>query len=439
MKAVVLEIRDRKAAVLTHGGQIIKVANKDYMVGQEIAVMDASERIVDIAKSAGKWMPAAVAAAFLVLVGRFTTLSMEPYGVVSLDVNPSIEFTINSRDKVLSVNGVNDDGKDIINGIDEKDLINQTIEKAVNVTIDKIESEGYMTADTNYVVIAANTVKESHTDELVSKIDTAVIENNENVEPITIKATDEEVTEARAKGTSAGKMIIVSKLDSVTEEVIDKDEWLHKSVADIVKEYDKVSDIASLTDDSKAATKPASKTSNDASDSKKETTDKGTTEVKSTPTTTPAATPTATSTPAATKAPSATATPTPTPTPVPTTAAAAVPTPTPAPSSGSTTTSPSESESPDPTAAPKPTPAPVVTPEPTPEPTPIIEPPMPEPTPEPTPIIEPPMPEPTPEPEPENPSNDPETETEAGSGETDSQAVAEDTADTAEADIPVEM
>ena len=98
MKAVVLEIRNRKAAVLTNGGQIIKVNNNDFMVGQEINIMDASERIYDMAKSAAKWMPAAVAAAFLVLVGRFTSVANEPYGVVSLDVNPSIEFTINNRD-----------------------------------------------------------------------------------------------------------------------------------------------------------------------------------------------------------------------------------------------------------------------------------------------------------------------------------------------------
>ena len=40
MKAVVLEIRNRKAAVLTNGGQIIKVNNNDFMVGQEINIMD---------------------------------------------------------------------------------------------------------------------------------------------------------------------------------------------------------------------------------------------------------------------------------------------------------------------------------------------------------------------------------------------------------------
>ena len=136
MKAVVLEIRDKKAAVLTHGGQILKVSNKHYMVGQEVNIKEASEKVVDMARNAGRWMPAAAAAAFLFVIGRLMCLSMEPYGVVSLDVNPSIEFTINNMDKVLYVNGVNDDGKDILEGISEKKLINQDIDKAVNVTIE---------------------------------------------------------------------------------------------------------------------------------------------------------------------------------------------------------------------------------------------------------------------------------------------------------------
>ena len=239
MKAVVLEIRDKKAAVLTHGGQIIKVSNKDYMVGQEVNIREASEKVVDFAKNAGKWMPAAAAAAFLFVIGRFMCISMEPYGVVSLDVNPSIEFTINNMDKVLYVNGVNDDGKNILDSISEDKLINQDIEKAVNVTIEKIESQGYLSEpDRNYVVVAANTVKESHTDKLVSRLDKS-ISKNEKVQPITMKASDEELNEARERGTSPGKMIIVDKLDSVTEKGINKDEWISKSVADIVNEYDK--------------------------------------------------------------------------------------------------------------------------------------------------------------------------------------------------------
>ena len=244
MKAVVLEIRNKKAAVLTHGGQILKVCNKDYLVGQEIYVRETSEKVVDFARNASRWMPAAVAAAFLVVIGRFMCLSLEPYGVVSLDVNPSIEFTINNMDKVLYVNGVNDDGQDIINSINDNMLLNQSIEKAVNVTIDKIESKGYLDGENrNYVVVAANTVKESHTDKLVEKLDRS-ISANENVQPITMKATDEEVNEARNMGTSPGKMIIVNKLDSVNEESIDKSEWLGRSVADIVNEYDKVTNRA---------------------------------------------------------------------------------------------------------------------------------------------------------------------------------------------------
>ncbi|MCR5686535.1 MAG: hypothetical protein K6G58_00680 [Lachnospiraceae bacterium] len=410
MKAVVLEIRDKKAAILTHGGQIIKVSNKDYLVGQEISIMESSERIVDMARSAARWMPAAVAAAFLFVIGRFAVLSLEPYGVVSLDVNPSIEFTINNMDRVLYVNGVNDDGKDIIDDLNNKELVNQNIEKAVNVTIDKIKEKGYMSDDRNYVVVAANTAKESHTDKLVAKIDIAITENNEDVQPITIKASDEEITAAREMGTSAGKMIIVNKLDSVTEEAIDKGEWLNRSVADIVSEYDKAA-VSSITDEE---VKPAHKngSTNPASNGKNQGASRS-----SAPSDTKLQKGDDSSREGSTAKLKTTSVPTPTPTPTTTPVPTAVPTSVPAQGTASdpslkTSSDPSDDPSASPAAGPAPAPNPTPAPEPTPEI--IID--VPDPDPEPPipveePVIEPdnpvePAPVPDPEPAPsEGPSN----------------------------------
>lgn len=245
MKAVVLEIRGDKAAVMTSDGQVRRIDNLHFDIGQQIIVKDKEEKAPIISRSAQKVMKfAAAAAALLLVVARGTYIYSSPYGVVSLDVNPSIEFTINRLDKVLCVNGVNDDGKNIIDSINGNKLINMSIEKAVDVTIDQIESEGYFAGeDRNYVVVAANTIQETHTDKLVNKLDGSLT-NNQKVKPIAMKASDEDLTAAREKGTSPGKMMIVESLDSVSAESIDKDEWLGKSVADIVHEYNKCTNNA---------------------------------------------------------------------------------------------------------------------------------------------------------------------------------------------------
>ncbi|MCR4807022.1 MAG: anti-sigma factor domain-containing protein [Lachnospiraceae bacterium] len=239
MKALVLEIRDDKAAILTSEGQIIKVDNKEYRVGQEITFKGPKEKIVEMTGHVKKWGTAIAAALFLLVSASGSYAYLKPYGVVSLDVNPSIEFTINRFDRVLYIDGVNDDGRDILSCIDERKLIHKNIEEALDLTIDTLRAEGYLKEEKdNYVLVAANTDEEGHTDQLVGKLDES-ISKQDNIEPITMKASDDELLEAREMGTTAGKMKIVDKLNDSAKENIDKDEWINKSVAAIVKESDK--------------------------------------------------------------------------------------------------------------------------------------------------------------------------------------------------------
>ena len=239
MKALVLEIREDKAAILTSEGQIIKVNNKQYRVGQEIIFKGPKEKIVDMTRYVRRWGTAIAAALFLFVSLGVSYVTLKPYGVVSLDVNPSIEFTINRFDRVLNLSGVNDDGRDIVACIDEKKLIYKNIEQAIDITLDTLRAEGYLKEEKdNYVVVAANTVKEDHTDKLVGKLDQS-ISSKDNVESIAMKASDDELMEAREMGTTAGKMMIVEKLNGTSKEKINKGDWINKSVAAIVKECDK--------------------------------------------------------------------------------------------------------------------------------------------------------------------------------------------------------
>lgn len=206
MKAVVLEIRKDKAAVMTKDGQILKIRNKHYNIGQELNMTADVTFMRRFAPLAG------TAAAALVFLGSGAYAYAMPYGIVSLDVNPSIEYTINRFDRVLSVTGINDDGRDILSEIDNKSILHKNIETAVEATIEQIEADGYLKGnDGNYVVVTANTKKETYTDELIYKLDESMQDNmrgHDGVYAIAMKATDEDVREAHKQGISAGKMMI---------------------------------------------------------------------------------------------------------------------------------------------------------------------------------------------------------------------------------------
>ena len=239
MKAVVLEISKNEATVMTHDGDIIGIRNKNYDIGQEISIKRASAAL---SAKIYKFTPIiAAAVAVVVVTAGGAGLYFNPYGTVSLDINPSIEYTINRFDRVLDVKGMNDDGSDILASINTDRLINRNIEEAIDETLEQIETDGYISGeDENYVVVTANTKKENHTDELLVKLDSRV-RNYEKTEPVIYKVTDDELGEAHKQGISAGKKKMVDTLEEVYGGNIDREEWNKKSVREIVKERDRIS------------------------------------------------------------------------------------------------------------------------------------------------------------------------------------------------------
>ncbi len=236
-RAVILEINGNEAIVMTKDGDIVGIRNRNYEIGQEINIKNQAtamqKRIYPFVSVA------AIAAAALLILGG-TGIYFIPYGTVSLDINPSIEYTINRFDRVLNVSGVNDDGSDILSNLDTNALIHKEIEDAVDTTIEQIEADGYMTDENeNYIVVSANTKAESHTDKLLGRLDEKV-KGHGNVEPLTFKVTDDELGEAHKEGISGGKWKMVDTLEEVSDETIDRSEWSKKSVREIVNECDRI-------------------------------------------------------------------------------------------------------------------------------------------------------------------------------------------------------
>ncbi|MCR4655758.1 MAG: hypothetical protein K5770_05955 [Lachnospiraceae bacterium] len=234
MKAVVLDITDGEATVMTKSGDIIGVRDESYEIGQEIMVKR------NLGSNIIRFLPAVAAAAVLLLTaGTGSYAYLKPYGTVSLDVNPSIEYSINRFDRVLNISGVNDDGSDIVASLDVKQLKYRDIETAIDNTIDQIDAAGYFMDEENYVVVTANTKAEVHTEELVDKLDKAV-SRHDKVKPISSKVSDDELKKAHEQGISAGKKMMVDRLDDISDEEIDRSKWNEKSVKDIADEYDRI-------------------------------------------------------------------------------------------------------------------------------------------------------------------------------------------------------
>ena len=105
-KAVILEIRDGYAAVLTDEGLVEKIPDRQYAIGQEIVLPYSGRR-----RRAGLYR-AAAAAAVIVLAGgtlHYASENAFAYSTVTVSTeDASVELTLNRKDEVVAVKALDE-------------------------------------------------------------------------------------------------------------------------------------------------------------------------------------------------------------------------------------------------------------------------------------------------------------------------------------------
>jgi hypothetical protein len=231
MKGVVTEIRGSMAALLSEEGCMVKVKNRSYEIGQEVEMKMKN-------RTGFKRTGIATAAGLLIAMGVGTVAYCTPAHYVSLDVNPSIEYKVNMFDRVIAVAGANQDGKDIIDGIQKKNLKNKDIKEAVALTVDKIAEEGYLQGEGSGIVIATTMEDEKDADELKEAAEKACEENECEAEVQAEGVGKARVERAAGLGITPGKLNLIEKLSEsagnteLTNEFINT--WKDKSVKEIM-------------------------------------------------------------------------------------------------------------------------------------------------------------------------------------------------------------
>ncbi len=93
--------------------------------------------------------------------------------VIGIDVNPSIEINLDKNDKVISVNTLNADGEKVLG---EMDLSGTNLDVAINALVGSLMQNGYLTNETNSVLINV----ESESDEKEDLLNKTVSTNIQN-------------------------------------------------------------------------------------------------------------------------------------------------------------------------------------------------------------------------------------------------------------------
>lgn len=257
MKAAVMKIEGKRAVVMLEDGSFKYLKNENYSVGEELEIsMDTDtsdgsgfDRVLTFAR---KNMPVvAAAAAFVIMLsGGLKIAGSYENSVVTLDINPSLKYSLNVFDKVIDMDSYNDDGAEIVSAVG-REIRGQSLECAVKNTLDELDRTGYVGEETA-VVVTLNSKTRSE-DALETQVIGSVGKwNNEksdegeskSVNLETVRVTPQMADSAEDKNVSPGKIYIVGKLkEQVLEEAsFDEDEWLDKSVKEIEEATDSLSD-----------------------------------------------------------------------------------------------------------------------------------------------------------------------------------------------------
>ncbi len=212
-RGCVLKVEKDFAIVMTDQMEYLRIIKKKNLkIGQEIIFVSG-----DIYKEKGNsgrriGIVAALLAILLVsitFVGKFNVfnrISAEAVAVVSVDINPSFEFEVDRRYKVIKVVPINQDAKNLI----DQSLIGKDIEQAISMIIDSAREKNYITAEKNSVLIAMVILeKNSETNHklLGRNIEDRIRQNAEkkSVEWVYVQGHKEDLQEARKHQISIGK------------------------------------------------------------------------------------------------------------------------------------------------------------------------------------------------------------------------------------------
>ena len=140
MSYLVMETHPAYAVLLDEEGRFLKAANLRYQVGD--TVQDIVELQPPKVKSPALWKPLSgvvgLAACLCLVFFGYYQPNYTAYGTLRIQINPDVEMTVSRTDRVLGLDGLNEDGEALIAGYayqgkDRETAAGELVERAIDM------------------------------------------------------------------------------------------------------------------------------------------------------------------------------------------------------------------------------------------------------------------------------------------------------------------
>lgn len=246
MKGIIAEIDSGKMIVIAKNGDFIKCKKlPNCNVGDEVNISKTS--MTSIYKKMS-----AVAASFLIFAMLSTGVYAyyTPYSYVSVDINPSLELSMNRFEKVIGVHAFNEDAEKVLKASSK--IKNKEIDDALEQILNTASAQGYLKKETsNSLMLVVSSDNEKEKELITSKVSQASTEVlsklSSNYEVILEKAELDAYKAAKKQNISPGKVILASKFKQVKPD-IDEEKIKNMPLQQAIQQIEKKEEKSDKTD-----------------------------------------------------------------------------------------------------------------------------------------------------------------------------------------------
>lgn len=237
MKGIIAEIDGNRMIVIAKNGDFVKCKKLPNLnIGDEVNIPRVNMTSVYKKMSA-------VAASFLIFAMLSTGVYAyyTPYSYVSVDINPSLELSVNRFEKVIGVHAFNEEAEKVLGATDK--IKNKEIDDALEEIINTASEQGYLQRDASnslmIVVSSSNEKEETALTAKVSEASTQALANISNDYEVILEKTQlKDYKNAKKQNVSPGKLILASKFKEADPN-IDEEQIIRMPLQQAIKQIEK--------------------------------------------------------------------------------------------------------------------------------------------------------------------------------------------------------
>ncbi|NLY18052.1 MAG: hypothetical protein GX045_03665, partial [Clostridiaceae bacterium] len=236
MKGIIIEKNTDNSVLLLSDGSVITVKYApNFDIGSVVSVNDVIRTSTFYIKKIASMVASIL---IIMFIGMGIYVWKKPVQYICIDINPSVELSVNCFNRIISINSLNDEGWELIKAISVKA---DRYENGISKIISKAKELGYIKEEGDILIsISSNNMK------LNERVQATILERvTDNVEVMTFDT--KEYIKSAENGLSPGKRAIIEMVLE-SESYAKKEDLVDAPVKELIQKWNENKNILSAAE-----------------------------------------------------------------------------------------------------------------------------------------------------------------------------------------------